>query len=44
MAIEQLEKEGVLNLDDERRVALINNLMVAIISDRGAQPIINTGN
>ena len=43
MAIARLEKDGLVELDEERRVNMINNLMVAIISDRGAQPIINTG-
>jgi regulator of protease activity HflC (stomatin/prohibitin superfamily) len=43
MAIEQLQKDGIIDLDEERKVNMINNLLVAIISDRGAQPIINTG-
>jgi len=43
MAIAQLESEGIVELDEERKVAMINNLMVAIVSDRGAQPILNTG-
>ncbi|WP_339062970.1 SPFH domain-containing protein [Tepidibacillus marianensis] len=43
MAIEKLEKEGVVDLDDERKVQMINNLLVAIVSDRSAQPVINTG-
>ncbi|MGX1983189.1 SPFH domain/Band 7 family protein [Thermolongibacillus altinsuensis] len=43
MAIEQLDKEGGLQLDEERKANMVNNLMVAIISDRGAQPVINTG-
>ncbi|MGM8213752.1 SPFH domain-containing protein [Virgibacillus sp. W0430] len=42
-AIERMEKEAVIELDDERRVAMINNLLVAIVSDHGAQPVINTG-
>lgn len=42
-AIKRLEKEGIVELDDERRVAMINNLLVAIVSDHGAQPVINTG-
>lgn len=42
-AIERIEKEGILDLDEERRVAMINNLLVAIVSDHGAQPVINTG-
>lgn len=43
MALQRLEKEGVLELDHERKVSMINNLLVAIISERGAQPILNTG-
>lgn len=42
MAIRKLEQEG-LHLDDERKAAMINNLMVAIVSDRSASPVINTG-
>lgn len=40
-AIERLEKD--MELDEERKAVMANNLMVAIVSDRGAQPIINTG-
>lgn len=40
-AIEKLEKD--FQLDEERKAVMANNLMVAIVSDRGAQPIINTG-
>lgn len=40
-AIEKLEKD--MELDEERKAVMANNLMVAIVSDRGAQPIINTG-
>ncbi|MCL6587279.1 MAG: SPFH domain-containing protein [Anoxybacillus sp.] len=43
MAIEQLDKEGILELDDERKAAMVNNLMVAIVSERATQPVINTG-
>lgn len=43
MAIERLEKENVVTLDEERKAAMINNLLVAIVSDRSAQPVINTG-
>lgn len=42
MAIAQLERDG-LALDEERKAAMINNLMVAIVSDRGAQPVVNSG-
>lgn len=43
MAIEKLEGDNSFNLNDDRKVQMINNLMVAIVSERGAQPIINTG-
>jgi len=43
MALVRLEENGILELDQERKVAMINNLLVAIISERGAQPVINTG-
>ncbi|WP_206811076.1 SPFH domain-containing protein [Paradesulfitobacterium ferrireducens] len=43
MAIESLEKGNVVKLDEERKAAMINNLLVAIVSDRSAQPVINTG-
>ncbi|MBB6284916.1 SPFH domain-containing protein [Geobacillus subterraneus] len=43
MAIEQLDKENILELDDERKAAMVNNLMVAIVSERATQPVINTG-
>ncbi len=43
MAIQQLEKDNVIDLDEERRVNMVNNLMVAIVSDKSTQPVINTG-
>jgi len=42
-AIERLENDNVVELDDERKINMINNLMVAIVSDKGTQPVINTG-
>ena len=42
-AIYRLAKEANLNLTDEQRLQIINNIMVAIISERGTQPVINTG-
>ncbi|QAY67452.1 SPFH domain-containing protein [Paenibacillus protaetiae] len=41
-ALRQLIANGI-ELDDERRAAMVNNLMVAIVSDRSATPVINTG-
>ncbi|MDF2961998.1 MAG: rane protein [Paenibacillus sp.] len=43
MAIAQIEQDGVITLDEERKAAMINNLLVAIVSDRSANPVINTG-
>lgn len=43
LAVEQLERDNVVQLDEERKAAMINNLLVAIVSDRSAQPVINTG-
>ncbi|GAB7389061.1 SPFH domain-containing protein [Bacillaceae bacterium] len=43
MAIEQLQRNHVIELDEERKVNMVNNLMVAIVSERAAQPVINTG-
>ncbi|WP_117161646.1 SPFH domain-containing protein [Paraliobacillus sp. X-1268] len=40
-AIERLEKD--FELDEERKAVMANNLMIAIVSDRGTQPVINTG-
>ncbi|RAP75662.1 SPFH domain-containing protein [Paenibacillus montanisoli] len=42
MALRRLEENGIA-LDSERRAAMTNNLMVAIVSDKGATPVINTG-
>lgn len=42
-AVEQIAKEDAMELDEERKAKLINNLMVAIISDQGTQPVVNTG-
>lgn len=43
LAIKQLEQGNIIELDDERRVHLVNNLLVAIVSDKATQPVINTG-
>jgi regulator of protease activity HflC (stomatin/prohibitin superfamily) len=43
MAIEQMEKDGVLQLDQEKKATIVNNLMVSIIADRSSHPIINVG-
>lgn len=43
MALERLEKENVVDLDNERRAAMVNNLLVAVVSEREASPVLNTG-
>lgn len=43
MAIEGLETRNILELDDERKAAMVSNLMVVLCSDSDAQPIVNAG-
>ena len=43
MALQMVEARGMAKLDDERRAAMISNLLVVLCGDRGAQPILNTG-
>ncbi len=42
-AIDRLARETELDLTDAQRLQIINNIMVAIVSERGTQPVINTG-
>lgn len=42
-ALEQLKSEGVVELDEERKAAMVNNLLVALVSESEATPVINTG-
>jgi regulator of protease activity HflC (stomatin/prohibitin superfamily) len=42
-AIDQLSIEQVVELDEEKKAQMVNNLMVALVSDKGNQPIVNTG-
>jgi hypothetical protein len=43
MALEQLSAKGVVELDDERRAAMVSNLMVVLCGERDTQPIVNAG-
>jgi regulator of protease activity HflC (stomatin/prohibitin superfamily) len=43
MALDQLAKKSIVELDDERRVAMVSNLLVVLCSDRHTQPVVNTG-
>lgn len=43
MALEQLKAQGVVDLDEERRAAMVSNLLVVLCGERGTQPVLNTG-
>ncbi|SEM71324.1 SPFH domain-containing protein [Lihuaxuella thermophila] len=43
MALHHLEGHGVVQLDEERKAAMVNNLMVALVSEGETHPVINTG-
>jgi regulator of protease activity HflC (stomatin/prohibitin superfamily) len=43
MALEQLSAKHVVELDEERKAAMVSNLLVVLCSDRDAQPIVNAG-
>jgi hypothetical protein len=42
-ALEKLAEKEILQLDDERRAAMVSNLLVVLCGERGTQPVINTG-
>ncbi len=43
MALEQLSKKDVVHLDEERKAAMVSNLMVVLCSDKAATPVLNAG-
>ncbi len=43
MALDHLSREKIVELDDERKAAMVSNLLVVLCSDRHAQPVVNTG-
>ena len=43
MALDMLSKRGIVALDDERKAAMVSNLLVVLCGDKSTQPIINTG-
>lgn len=43
MALEQLSARGVVNLDEERKAAMVSNLLVVLCGERSTQPVVNTG-
>ncbi len=43
MALDELSKKGVVELDEERKAAMVSNLMVVLVSEQGTSPVVNTG-
>jgi hypothetical protein len=43
MALDELGKRGVVELDNERRAAMVSNLLVVLCGDRATQPVVNAG-
>ncbi|WP_420751373.1 SPFH domain-containing protein [Rhodococcus sp. O3] len=42
-ALDQLEREHTVELDEERKATMVSNLLVVLCGDQGAQPVVNTG-
>jgi hypothetical protein len=43
MALAKLAEEDVVELDEERKAAMVSNLLVVLCGDRATQPVVNTG-
>ncbi len=43
MALEQLSRKQIIDLDEDRKAAMVSNLMVILCSDKDATPIVNAG-
>ena len=43
MALDKLKAEGVVDLDEERKAAMVSNLLVVLCGDEPAQPVVNSG-
>jgi len=43
MALEELSKNNIVELDEERKAAMVSNLMVVLCGDKDASPVLNTG-
>jgi len=42
-ALQMLAEKGIVDLDDERKAAMVSNLMVVLCGEREAQAVVNTG-
>lgn len=43
LALDELNKKAIVELDEERKAAMVSNLMVVLCSDKAASPVVNTG-
>jgi regulator of protease activity HflC (stomatin/prohibitin superfamily) len=43
MALDKLNEKDIVHLDEERKAAMVSNLLVVLCGDKGAQPIVNSG-
>ena len=43
LALQRLEEEGVVELDEERKAAMVSNLLVVLCSEQATQQVVNTG-
>ena len=43
LALQRLQEEGVVELDEERKAAMVSNLLVVLCSEQATQQVVNTG-
>jgi len=43
MALSEISRKGVVQLDEERKATMVSNLLVVLCSERGVEPVVNTG-
>ncbi len=43
MALEHLEKDDIVKLDEERKAAMVSNLLLVLCSETQVQPVVNAG-
>jgi hypothetical protein len=43
MALAELESQGVVELDEERKANMVSNLLVVLCGEENARPVVNTG-
>jgi hypothetical protein len=43
MALDRIEDENIVDLDSDKKAAMVSNLLVVLCADESAQPVLNTG-